>query len=201
MAHTSRDFNHSKATKNNNLPLLCTGIKIAVNYSNRHFAHATSQITHITQGNNDYFCKLRALLCCAALKCICPTTLIPQTATTAPPLEPSQSSRPHWGTPAWEDSRGLFEGRQRALPCPRSLLRRQRLSTAGASNMAQHSLGHKATRQSSATGQVWPKLLHQHYNGEKQYLTFNITPFMLFNTIVIMSVLWSRSKKQHSFML
>lgn len=111
---TRAETNHSKAMKNNNFPLLCTGIKIAVSYSNRHFVHATSQTPHITKGNNDYFCKLRALLWCAALKRICPTTLIPQTAVTALLLEPLQSMSPHWATPAREDGHGRFEGRHQA---------------------------------------------------------------------------------------
>lgn len=91
-------------------PFLCTAIKIAVSYSNRQFTHTTSQTTHITKGNDYCFCKLRAPLCCAALKCICPTNLIPQTARTAPLLEPLQSMRPHWGTPALEDSHRQVEG-------------------------------------------------------------------------------------------
>lgn len=148
MVHTSQDFNHSKAMKNNNFPLVCTGIKIAVSYSSWHFVHATSQTTYITKGNNDCFCKLRALLCCAALKFICPTTLISQIAMPAPLLEPPQSTSPHWGTRPREDGLEWLEGRHRALPCLRSLPHRQRLSTVGASNRAQHSLGHKATRQS-----------------------------------------------------
>lgn len=126
-------------------PFLCTAIKIAVSYSNRQFTHTTSQTTHITKGNYYCFCKLRALLCCAALKCICPTNLIPQTARTAPLLEPPQSRRPRWGTPALEHSHRQVEGGHRARPCPCSLLHRQRLSTTRASNMAQHSQGHKAT--------------------------------------------------------
>jgi len=105
MAHTSRDFHHSKGMKSNNSPLLCTSIKIAVSYSNRPDAHATSKTMHITKANNDYFCKLRALLCCAASKRHLPHN--PHCPTSARATTEQDATLAH---PAQEDSCGCYFG-------------------------------------------------------------------------------------------
>lgn len=106
MAHSGQGFQHSKAMKNSNFPLLRRSIKTAVSYNSSHLARATSQTMRTMPW---LFCKLTALLCCGALKCICHKPSTGQTTVMAPLLEPPQSSRPCWGTPAGQDGCGCFE--------------------------------------------------------------------------------------------